>query len=584
MEQQTIKKYIAITIGPIFDTMSLVSTPAALWLSSYMFSCITKMICEALCKERTYGREVPEKERITSIDETKIVTPYYSKTDRDLFDKKDGVGLFHDHIIFEADGWDINKFDLVKKEVLENISGIFEIPLDYLQKYIQIAAVKYEAENPILGCESILNSRELEKPFVAQDSEQPLMKLLFAGKGASNEWIKVIAEKLGIYEKWQLTEGKNIKDMNAIVKNKKGSTLKKHRYYAIVRSDGDNMSKIISSLSNSGEVQKNADGSEVDMSFRSFSKTCLRYCSDIADEVAKFGGVTIYAGGDDLLAILPCENKDGKTPFEFIRSANGIFKRNFEQYNKPTSLSFGITMCYYKFPLYEALDDSAGLLFGVAKDKDRKNCAVIRLQKHAGQSEGLVIPNAALDEFLALKDVIVKPEVTASVNKKEEAEASCGFGDQTADGKTAEKNERVIVSALHKLSLFEPLLQAAKKDAEQEKETLTKKAEEAAKNAYENATEEEKQKAIETAIEKATAEASAKYRKNIVTLFGNIFDAKEQQSDFLLKTLPDFYHKLETSLKIDAVTDKGLQNNSVTDIAYVLRILKFFNEKAGDRK
>ena len=34
--------YVAVTIGPIFDTMSLVSTPAALWVSSYMFSFITK--------------------------------------------------------------------------------------------------------------------------------------------------------------------------------------------------------------------------------------------------------------------------------------------------------------------------------------------------------------------------------------------------------------------------------------------------------------------------------------------------------------------------------------------------------------
>ena len=40
--------YVAVTIGPIFDTMSLVSTPAALWVSSYMFSYITKTICELL--------------------------------------------------------------------------------------------------------------------------------------------------------------------------------------------------------------------------------------------------------------------------------------------------------------------------------------------------------------------------------------------------------------------------------------------------------------------------------------------------------------------------------------------------------
>ena len=29
--------YIAITIGPVFETMDIVSTPSALWASSYMF-------------------------------------------------------------------------------------------------------------------------------------------------------------------------------------------------------------------------------------------------------------------------------------------------------------------------------------------------------------------------------------------------------------------------------------------------------------------------------------------------------------------------------------------------------------------
>ena len=500
------KDYIAVTIGPIFDTMSLVSTPAALWISSYMFSCITRTICDLLLEN--------------GVTEEEIITPYYSKTDTELLCKNDGVGLFHDHIIFAAENFEIKKFNDIKESMLQKISAEFRLDYDYLKKYVQIAAVKFKAENPIFGCEHMLNSRELEKPFVAEDTEQPLLKMLFANKDAANEWIKEIAKNLGIFEKWQLAAGESIKDLNTIVNTspKSKEKMKKHCYYAIVRSDGDNMSKIISSLSGDGQ-------------FRAFSKTCLAYCSAVAEAVEKFGGVTIYAGGDDLLAILPCENKDGKTPFEFIVRANEIFDGFFKTYNKPTSLSYGISMCYKKFPLYEALDDSAYLLFGVAKDSKRKNCAVVRLQKHAGQSEGLVIPNAALEEFLNLKNEIVKP----------------GVPTKTSSGGESEE-ERVIVSALHKLTLFESLLKAAKTDAEK------------------------------------TEEASAQYRENIFTLFSNIFDAKEQQSTFLQKRLPDFYYKLETSLKIDAMTNDGVQNNSVTDIAYVLRMLKFFNEKAGERE
>ena len=478
------KKYIAVTIGPIFDTMSLVSTPAALWISSYMFSCITKTICELLLAD--------------GLMEEDIISPYFSKEDTALIDKKDGVGLFHDRLIFVANNFDIKHFNQIKEKTLEKISELFALDLEYLKAYVQIAAVKYEAENPIFGCDSILNSRELEKPFVAKDNEQPLMKLLFAEKGASNEWIKALAEKLGVYEKWQLTDDKGIKDLDSIVRTQKRSNLKKHSYYAIIRSDGDNMSKIISSLNTDEEL-------------RSFSKTCLLYCSAVADEVARFGGVTIYVGGDDLLAILPCENKNGDTPFEFIKRANKIFDEKFKSYHKPTSLSFGISMCYKKFPLYEALEDSAYLLFGVAKDKDHKNCSVIRLQKHSGQSEGLLIPNTALDELLALKNIIVKSE--------------------------SSEDECIIISALHKLSLFEYLLNAADDNS-----------------------------------------------KAIFTLFQNIFDSSEQKTEFLHDKLPDFYHKLKTNMSIRALTDDGVQNNPVTAVSYVLRVLKFFNEKAGDRE
>ncbi len=500
------KTYIAVTIGPIFDTMSLVSTPAALWASSYLFSGITGVICELLIQN--------------GVKENDIITPYFSKSDTKLLEKKDGVGLFHDHIIFVAESYDIRDFNRIRDAALEYISGVYKIDSDYLKKYVQIAAVKYTAENPIYGCENMLNSRELEKPFVARDSEQPLLKMLFAGEGSANEWIKAIAHRLGVSEKWQLTSGKNIKDLNMIVNPKPNTTptKKKHRYYAIIRSDGDNMSKIISSLHGDEE-------------FRSFSRTCLAYCSDIADEVARFDGVTIYAGGDDLLAILPCENKYGETPFEFIRKANAVFKKNFEKYQKPTSLSFGITMCYYKFPLYEALEDSADLLFGVAKDKTRKNCAVIRLQKHAGQSEGLVIHNEALDDFLALKDVIVKPDIFAQRKESEDGVS----GAEAADIVIGEE-ERVIVSALHKLSLFEHLLRAADND-----------------------------------------------RKSVITLFNNIFDSGDQQTTFLHEVLPEFYYKLKTK-GIRAVTDEGVVDNPVTTIAYVLRMLKFFNEKAGNRE
>ena len=39
------EKYVAVTIGPILDTINLASSPSALWAASYMMSTLLKNIC-----------------------------------------------------------------------------------------------------------------------------------------------------------------------------------------------------------------------------------------------------------------------------------------------------------------------------------------------------------------------------------------------------------------------------------------------------------------------------------------------------------------------------------------------------------
>ena len=94
--------------------------------------------------------------------------------------------------------------------------------------------------------------------------------------------------------------------------------LKKNTYYAVVRSDGDRISKIIQELNPSQT--------------RIFSRTCLEYCSKIASMVHDdYGGVTIYSGGDDLLALMPVQNHNGKTIFDFTVEANNLFQKSFSE-------------------------------------------------------------------------------------------------------------------------------------------------------------------------------------------------------------------------------------------------------------
>lgn len=396
------RQYIGITIGPIFDTMSMSSSPVALWAASYMFSALSKTLCRLITE--------------AGVGEEDIISPYYAKDDV-LLDKNNGVGLFHDRIIFRAENFDTKKLVSIKAAAISEISEMFGIGREYLESYLMIYDAVFDAENPIMDSSHILDCLELSKAFVAADETCSLQVLFNGDRYSRNSYLsktKAVRDIDGFKLKKDDGTFKNIEEL--LNEDKK---YKKHRYYAIVRSDGDNMSKIISSLKNDTDI-------------RDFSKACLEYCDEVAEKVSEYNGIPVYSGGDDLLAILPCESPSGKTPFEFAVEANEIFDKCFSKYEKPTSLSFGMTMVYYKFPLFEALEDSQKLLFDIAKNGD-KNRVAVRLQKNAGQSEGLVISNGELESFIKLLNVI-----------KSECSSEEGI-------------EEVILSVIHKFSLFERL-------------------------------------------------------------------------------------------------------------------------------
>lgn len=365
------EKYIVVTLGPIFDTINLASSPAALWTGSYLFSYLNKTICRLLVEQ--------------GIQEADILTPYYT-VDGKFPQDCDGVGLFHDRIIFRSRNFQIGDFARIREDAITHLSKTFAVDEAFLREYLMIRAAECKAENPILDTSKILDCLELAKPIVSGREDNPLLSMLVGEKYYGNEGIKNLPLTQQL-QNWQLRKPngqlKSISDIAGVAWN---TGLKKHSYYAIVRADGDHMGDIIAKLN--------------DDHIRKFSEDCIFYCAEIAKKVREFGGVAIYSGGDDLLAIMPCENQRGETVFNFVSQANALFAASFskEKYNTDVSLSVGVTICYHKFPLYEALEDSQDMLFGLAKSK--RNCMAVHVQKHAGQSVGLVVPNDSLGAFI----------------------------------------------------------------------------------------------------------------------------------------------------------------------------------------
>lgn len=405
------KTYIGISIGPIFETINLATSPASLWAASYMFSTLSKIICQTLIKK--------------GVREEDIITPYYNWAD-ELINRNDGVGLFHDRIIFKGENFDIQNFNEVRHEALSEISEIFRIDYEYLDEYIMISAVCYEAENPVSEGDMLLDSAELLTPYVFKEYKNPIISLFtndvsMTGRGSKagrNEAIKRLIED---FCEFQLKKPDGtLKSIEDIVKTGEGS--EKYKYYAIVRADGDGMRSMVRSLKDDSQIRR-------------FSKNCLMYCAKIADVIKCYDGVTIYSGGDDLLAILPCESRSGDTILNFIKDANDTFKSAFLDYYENPSLSFGITIAYYKYPLYEAVSDSSKMLFNLAKNE--KNGACIHIIRNSGQVQCLFVSNTAINELISLKDWLILQK-TADENGNSFATRLMFFGTCFENAKDAD--------------------------------------------------------------------------------------------------------------------------------------------------
>ncbi len=439
--------YAGITVGPIVSTISMTNSPAGIWCASGLFSCISEGLCKAIYTNPAF-----------STINGKIINPYFTEDElkANVFKiQKTGIGCYHDRIYIKADA--VSDKDILK-EILDNaigsvindiggkIAGTIEEKekdmIAFLKKYLQIHYVIHEGditENCILTLSPYLDSLELMPTYSGKASKNLLLKL-FEGESSvtKNKYVKdcFMVEKTAL----QLLKGKSVRDIkdiarfalhgkcnitetesetiaeeetetttegeNEVTTEKKNTKpkLKRHNYFAVVQADGDGI----------GNILKNAVGSNL-ASLELFSKTCLEYTTEAAKLIGDFGGMTIYAGGDDLLFLAPVENgkETGQTrtifdlckkirtkfceKFEGFENALKEQDSTFEGFETFPSVSFGISINYYKYPLREAFEEARGLLFGNAKNheslktdkvsspKFKKNSTAVILRKASGQ-------------------------------------------------------------------------------------------------------------------------------------------------------------------------------------------------------
>lgn len=400
------EKYIAITIGPIAETLSLVSKPAGLWGASYLFSYVTEQLITKIKEHESY----------------EILTPYFEFDKDALYQASRGVGFYHDHIIIKSGDLEVIKSIIgeVKREIGESIYQVLsldksierdkETVISFTKDYIRIYATEYgteEKELPIvIRLAPLFDGMELRCQTVPVEKENYIASFLDNDIIRHSFLVKRLKAKgSGQWQLFRNTSDLGIKSLPDIAKSDgKPKEWKRYSYYAYVVSDGDHMGNVLSEKNTTEKI-------------REFSKNCLVYNTKACRCVEDFGGIVIYAGGDDLRFLAPLTRYDKalkrqKTIFDLLLEIKTCFQDVFavkhmskDNTSANPTVSFGVAISYHKYPLYETGTIAETLLYN-AKNSGRDS-ACIYLQKHSGQAAKYVIHNLSkcTDEIGLLSDL-----------------------------------------------------------------------------------------------------------------------------------------------------------------------------------
>lgn len=180
-------------------------------------------------------------------------------------------------------------------------------------------------------------------------------------------------------------------------------------FYSILMMDGDSLGKQMSDEKKQGII----------------SSALQRFTKDVPETVQKNDGFLIYAGGDDVLAVLPLE-KALDCAVCLRKLYNDCFteenRRAVEQNQKTvqTSLSGAIEYAHIKMPLTKVLRDAHVLLDDIAKDRTGRDALAIRVWKPGGtalewtQPWNIVLKDA--ENSTKLQDLV---EIFRACNKED---------------------------------------------------------------------------------------------------------------------------------------------------------------------
>jgi CRISPR-associated protein Cmr2 len=419
------KTYIGLTIGPIYSTFSRARHTREFWAVSYSFSLLAKFLMEEIHAQMNVPNEDFKLPSKVELDKA--------------FKENEGIGLYPDQIIFIAPekSWELvpSVIDKSYKRLADEMLKVPDLgfPSDalaaLLKETLRVYAVKKDVEsdkNPILELSNELNSAELNGKIAITDTGEKAMGVFFESvnrvskddpnkkKGNSFlrerfSWQKDVTGQVRIpsiieistvelAEKQQAaykslvvdnifdddnekdSDGDFIRELKRYFDNRDENNPVKsfksyHKYICILKADGDKIGKTLRNLKSDEEGDQ-------------FSAKLINWGKESLGLLKEYGALPIYIGGDDLLCFAPVANGD-QTIFDLILKIRMKFLEQSFPRNYAT-LSFGLTISYYKHPMAEAMLQVDELL-KEAKKIGGGDTAAVRLLKHSGSEFKLLM-------------------------------------------------------------------------------------------------------------------------------------------------------------------------------------------------
>jgi|GEM_PF-2515104 len=466
--------YTALTIGPIYQTITEAKRSRAKWAASYFFSWFVKRVLQEAKKEEN------------SIE---VLIPHTGD-----YKTNYGSGLYADRLYFMGTVKD--KINEIVKEITTKIADDIKKHtkqpnvLDFLNQYlnIHIKEVSASSDFHLQEINQKLDQIELHQNMPFEYENNPLQEYFQLKISKTNKTILVedaFDDSAGRYFQSlaEITAGtllrlnapdfaktlfesfndEEFKFLDELIKKNKFKHYPHHKYYAIMYADGDNIGQLLQAL--------NKPGKKEDLQL--FSKALFEFGQKTDETIYLYGGNGIFLGGEDILAFCPLacyedretavdkNNRITKTIFQLITEVDKNWENTVQKFAKqknisiPT-LSYGIQIAYHKYPLKEAMG-AAYQLMEDAKNKDKhpcKNTIGISFRKHSGQTMEAFIEKSKNCSYHEIQNFIAQ--------KCRELQ----YDNTTENNTEKSTNERLLSGIMHRLkdSTFQILLQQSIKN------------------------------------------------------------------------------------------------------------------------